>query len=227
MFYSSDPRQRKQTGSQSHVLQFSRPLQRKQTGPQSHVLQFCPLFRETRQDHSLMFHSSAPSPEKPDRTAVPCSTALPLVREARQDHSYMFYSSAPRQRSQTGPQLHVLQLCPSSEKPDGSSGSMEQHCKNSCWATWRTFCRPQPSSTPPVWPFEAEPCSDAEEDLVKLPSVSWVCHGWNLRLDLGRRSQSLLWYPCKAGSRTGDPSTRISDPSAWRFLSLVMSVGNN
>ena len=158
-----------------------------------------------------MFYSSAPSSEKPDRTAVPCSTVPP----------------PPLQRNQAGPQSHVLQLCPSSEKPDGSSGSMEQHCKNSCWATWRTFCRPQPSSTPPVWPFEAEPCSDAEEDLVKLPSVSWVCHGWNLRLDLGRRSQSLLWYPCKAGSRTGDPSTRISDPSAWRFLSLVMSVGNN
>ena len=51
------------------------PLQRNQTGPQSpeHILQFCPLFRETRQDHSPQstFYSSVPSAEKPDRTTVP------------------------------------------------------------------------------------------------------------------------------------------------------------
>ena len=107
--------QRSKTGPQSHILQSPPPpletpdrttvpsacstvlppLRRGPTVPQSHVLQFYPLFRETRQDRSPMFYSSAPSSEKPDRTAVPCSTVLPSL-----------------QRNQTGPQSHVLQLCP-------------------------------------------------------------------------------------------------------------------
>ena len=110
---------------QSHVLQFC-PLfkeARQDYRPQSHVLQFCPLFREARQDHSLMFYMSAPSSAKQDRTTVPRSTVL-----------------TPLQRSQTGPQSHVLHVCPffretrqdhsptfyssepSSEKQDRSSG---------------------------------------------------------------------------------------------------------
>ena len=94
-----------QTGPQSpeHVLQLC-PLFREagqDYRPQSHVLQLCLLFGETRQYHSPMFYSSTVSSEKPDRTTVPCSTVLPSL-----------------QRSQTGPQSHVLQFCLSSEKPD-------------------------------------------------------------------------------------------------------------
>ena len=105
-----------QTGPQSpeHVLQLC--LLFREAGqdyrPQSHVLQLCLLFGETRQYHSPMFYSSTLSSEKPDRTTVPCSTVLSLFRETRQDHSPMFYSSVSLQRNQTGPQSHVLQLCP-------------------------------------------------------------------------------------------------------------------
>ena len=90
------PLQRNQTEPQSHVLQFSRPPQRNQTGTQSHVLRFCPFLIETRQDHSPMSYSSVPSLEKPDRTTVPRARSAVLP---------------PRQRSQTGPQSHVLQFC--------------------------------------------------------------------------------------------------------------------
>ena len=144
------------------------PLQRIKTGPQSpeHVLQFCPLFRESRHNHSprSTFYSSAPSSENQDRTTVPRarSTVLPphqriktgpqspehvlqfspLFRESRQDNSPQstFYSSALSSENQdrtTVPRARSISV-PSSEKPEGSSGSVEQRCKNSCWATRRT-----------------------------------------------------------------------------------------
>ena len=164
MSYSSAPSSENQDGTTvpracSTVMP---PLQRIKTGPQSpgHVLQLCPLFRESRQDHSTqgMSYSYAPSSENQDRTTVPraCSTVMPplqriktgpqspghvlqlcpLFRESRQDHSPqgMFYNYAPSsenqdrttvpracptvmpplQRIKTGPQSpgHVLQLCP-------------------------------------------------------------------------------------------------------------------
>ena len=90
------PLQRNQTGPQSHVLQMC-SLLRNQTGPQSRVLQFCPICRETRQNHSPMFYSSALSIEKPDRTTVPRACPTDLF---------------PLQGNQTGPQFHVLQFCP-------------------------------------------------------------------------------------------------------------------
>ena len=124
------PLQRSNTRPQCPEHTVLSPLQRSQTGPQSpeHGPQICPLFREARQDHSpqSMVYRSAPSSEKPDRTTVPraWSTDLP-----------------PLQRSKTVQQSpgHGLQFCPSSEKPDGSSGPMGQRRKNSCGATWRTF----------------------------------------------------------------------------------------
>ena len=64
MFYcsaSSSEKQDRTTVLCSTVLP---PLQRSKTGPQSYVLQLCPLLREARQDHSLMFYSSAPSSDK-------------------------------------------------------------------------------------------------------------------------------------------------------------------
>ena len=98
MFYSSAPSSGKpdRTTVPRACSTLLPPLQRIETRSQSvkHVLQFCRLFREARQDHSPMFYSSASSSEKPDRTTVPCSTVLP-----------------PLQRSQTGPQSHVLQFC--------------------------------------------------------------------------------------------------------------------
>ena len=45
------------------------------------------------------------------------------------------------------------------QKQEGSSGSMEQRCKNSCGTRWRTF-RLQPSGKPPDLPSEAAPCLD-------------------------------------------------------------------
>ena len=39
----------------------------------------------------------------------------------------------------------------------------EHHCKNSCGAT-SMFWRPEPSSKPPDWPLEAQPCSEKEEE---------------------------------------------------------------
>ena len=76
-FYSSVPcleKPDRTTVPRAHSTVLS-PPQRNQTGPQSpeHILQFCPLFRETRQDHSPQstFYSSVPSAEKPDRTTVP------------------------------------------------------------------------------------------------------------------------------------------------------------
>ena len=90
-FYSSSPSSEKSDRTTvpragSTVLP---PLQRNQTEPQSpeQVLQFCPLFRETRQDHSPQsrFYSSAPSSEKPDMTTIPraSSTVLPPLQRNR------------------------------------------------------------------------------------------------------------------------------------------------
>ena len=102
------------------------------------------------------------SSENQDRTTVPRarSTVLPLFREPRQDHSpqSMFYSSAPLQRSQTGPQSleHVLQFCPSSEKPEGNRGPMEQ-LQERLWVNMEDLhqdCRTDQVKT----------CSNAEKD---------------------------------------------------------------
>ena len=63
---------------------------------------------------------------------------------------------------------------PSSEKYEGSSGLMEQPCKNSCGPRWRTW-RLQPSAKPPDWPSEAELRLNAKEE-----EGTWWCifHGW-------------------------------------------------
>ena len=63
---------------------------------------------------------------------------------------------------------------PSSEKHEGSSGLMEQPCKNSCGPRWRTW-RLQPSAKPPDWPSEAELRLNAKEE-----EGTWWCifHGW-------------------------------------------------
>ena len=95
MFYSSAPSSENQDRTTvprtcSTVLL---PLRRIKTGPQSpeHVLQFCPLFRESRQDHSprSTFSGSALSSENQDRTTVPKHVLgfCPLFREASLDHS--------------------------------------------------------------------------------------------------------------------------------------------
>ena len=77
------------------------PLQIIKTRPRSpeHILQFCPLFRESRHDHSPLstFYSSSPSSENHDRTTVPRarSTVLPPLQR-RQKAAMTPWSNAAR-----------------------------------------------------------------------------------------------------------------------------------